>query len=76
LIHRPHTRDAPDLGQIKGLKWTHFFVACLLNPDQVKERGGMKLADLIEDLHVLNAHAMPVNHINDSETRQTTAGRS
>jgi hypothetical protein len=45
-----NTRDAPDLGQIKGLKW-----------------------DLIEDLHVLNAHAMPVNHINDSETRQTTA---
>ncbi|KAJ5853392.1 hypothetical protein N7534_005935 [Penicillium rubens] len=55
-----NTRDAPDLGQIKGLKWTHFFVACLLNPDQVKERGGLPRFRIID---VINRHRMSIQNM-------------
>ncbi|CAG7946693.1 unnamed protein product [Penicillium nalgiovense] len=68
-----NTRDAPDLGQIKGLKWTHFFVACLLNPHHVKERGDLPRFRIID---VINRHCMSIqnmqtlNQIGDFHARQ------
>jgi DNA ligase-4 len=55
-----NTRDAPDLGQIKGLKWTHFFVACLLNPGHVKERGDLPRFRIID---VINRRCMSIQNM-------------
>lgn len=52
-----NTRDAPDLGQIKGLKWTHFFVGCLLNPEDVKEGNVLPRFRIID---VINRRCMSI----------------
>ncbi|CAG8900458.1 unnamed protein product [Penicillium egyptiacum] len=52
-----NTRDAPDLGQIKGLKWTHFLVACLLNPDHVKQGDALPRFRIVD---VINRHCMSI----------------
>lgn len=34
-------KDAPSLGQIEKLKWTHFLVGCLLNKEDIQQRGAV-----------------------------------
>ncbi|KGO63572.1 DNA ligase, ATP-dependent, N-terminal [Penicillium italicum] len=53
-----NARDAPDLGQIKGLKWTHFFVGCLLNPEPVKDGNALPRFRVVD---VINRHCMSSN---------------
>ncbi|KAI3225543.1 hypothetical protein DTO012A9_8740 [Penicillium roqueforti] len=52
-----NARDASDLRQIKGLKWTHFFVGCLLNPDRVKEGDASPHFQIVD---VINRHNMSI----------------
>lgn len=52
-----NARDAPDLGQIKGLKWTHFFVGCLLNPEHFKEGNTLPCFKIID---VIGRHCMSI----------------
>ncbi|KGO40456.1 DNA ligase, ATP-dependent, N-terminal [Penicillium expansum] len=52
-----NARDAPDLAQIKGLKWTHFYVGCLLNPEHVKEGNALPRFRVVD---VINRHCMSI----------------
>lgn len=52
-----NARDAPDLGQIKGLKWTQFFVGCLLNPEHVKEGNALPRFRIVD---VVGRHSMNI----------------
>ncbi|KAJ5197580.1 hypothetical protein N7449_008059 [Penicillium cf. viridicatum] len=52
-----NARDAPDLGQIKGLKWTHFFVGCLLNPEHFKEGNALPRFQIVD---VIGRHCMSI----------------
>lgn len=52
-----NVRDAPDLGRIKGLKWTQFFVGCLLNPEHVKEGNALPRFRIVD---VVGRHCMSI----------------
>ncbi|QQK43592.1 ATP dependent DNA ligase, central [Penicillium digitatum] len=52
-----NARDAPDLGQIKGLKWTHFLVGCLLNPEHVKGGNALPRFRVVD---VISRHCMSI----------------
>jgi DNA ligase-4 len=52
-----NTRDAPDLRQIKKLKWTHFFVGCLLNKERVKQGDSPPHFQVVD---VINRHCMSI----------------
>lgn len=52
-----NARDAPDLRQIKGLKWTHFFVGCLLNPEDFKEGNVLPRFRIVD---VIGRHCMNI----------------
>ncbi|KAJ5958072.1 uncharacterized protein N7479_005222 [Penicillium vulpinum] len=52
-----NTRDAPDLRQIKKLKWTHFFVGCLLNKERVTEDDALPRFLVVD---VINRHCMSI----------------
>ncbi|KAJ5602420.1 hypothetical protein N7537_005376 [Penicillium hordei] len=52
-----NARDAPNLRQIKGLKWTHFFVGCLLNPQHFKEGNALPRFRVVD---VIGRHCMSI----------------
>ncbi|CAI7601087.1 unnamed protein product [Penicillium glandicola] len=54
---RYNSRDAADLRQIKKLKWTHFFVGCLVNKDRVKQGDALPHFKVVD---VLNRHCMSI----------------
>ncbi|OQE35532.1 hypothetical protein PENCOP_c013G06654 [Penicillium coprophilum] len=57
-----NARDASDLGQIKKLKWTHFFVGCLLNKEHVQQGDSLPHFRVVD---VVNRHCM---HIQTMQT--------
>ncbi|KAJ5365938.1 hypothetical protein N7517_008824 [Penicillium concentricum] len=46
-----NARDAPDLRQIKKLKWTHFYVGCLMNKERVKQGNSSPHFRVIDVIH-------------------------
>ncbi|KAJ5181285.1 Nucleic acid-binding OB-fold [Penicillium cf. griseofulvum] len=55
-----NARDAPDLRQIKKLKWTHFFVGCLLNKERVKQGDSSPHFQVVD---VINRHCMSIQNM-------------
>jgi DNA ligase-4 len=51
------SQDAQSLSHIKKLKWTHFFVGCLLNKDAVQKEGSIPHFRVID---VLGRHSMSI----------------
>ncbi|KAJ5980939.1 hypothetical protein N7481_008237 [Penicillium waksmanii] len=49
-------RDAVALSSLKGLKWTHFLVGCLVNKEAVLELGGTPRFRIIDALHRHSMH--------------------
>ncbi|KAJ5165604.1 uncharacterized protein N7500_007434 [Penicillium coprophilum] len=57
-----NARDAPDLRQIKKLKWTHFYIGCLLNKERVQQGESLPHFRVVD---VINRHCM---HIQTMQT--------
>ncbi|KAJ5795274.1 DNA ligase ATP-dependent N-terminal [Penicillium paradoxum] len=61
-----NSKDAPSLGHIKKLKWTHFLIGCLTNKEEVKENNALphfRVVDVvgrfgmsIQNMQMLNHH--------------------
>jgi DNA ligase-4 len=52
-----NSQDALDLGQVKKLKWTHFFVGCLLNKEDVVKSDAVPHFRVVD---VIGRHSMSI----------------
>ncbi|KAJ5837073.1 DNA ligase ATP-dependent N-terminal [Penicillium robsamsonii] len=52
-----NAQDAPDLRRIKKLKWTHFYVGCLLNKERVKQGDSLPHFRVVD---MISRHCMSI----------------